>query len=93
MFTDKTLTCADCKESFVFTAGEQQFFHSKQFKNDPKHCKSCKQKRSGGNQDRRRPLTETQVICSDCGAATTVPFKPLNGKPVLCRGCFQKARA
>jgi hypothetical protein len=24
-FADKTLTCRDCSEEFVFTAGEQEF--------------------------------------------------------------------
>ena len=28
----------------MFTAGEQVFFHDKQFTNDPKHCKGCKAK-------------------------------------------------
>ena len=38
-FTDRVLKCVDCGAEFVFTAGEQLFFHDKQFKNDPKHCK------------------------------------------------------
>ncbi len=41
------LKCVDCGADFVFTAGEQIFFHDKQFKNLPKRCKACKQKRSG----------------------------------------------
>ena len=44
-FQDKVLTCIDCGAEFVFTAGEQLFFHDKQFKNEPKRCKSCKSKR------------------------------------------------
>jgi len=34
-FVDRLLTCADCGGEFIFTAGEQLFFHDKQFKNDP----------------------------------------------------------
>ena len=86
-FTDRVLTCVDCGAEFVFTAGEQVFFHDKQFKNDPKHCKQCKAKRVRGTQ-RARP--ETRTTCSECGAETTVPFKPTQGRPVLCRSCFQK---
>jgi CxxC-x17-CxxC domain-containing protein len=86
-FTDRVLTCVDCGAEFVFTAGEQVFFHDKQFKNDPKHCKQCKAKRVRGTQ-RVRP--ETRTTCSVCGAETTVPFKPTQGRPVLCRSCFQK---
>ncbi|MGH9598859.1 MAG: CxxC-x17-CxxC domain-containing protein, partial [Terracidiphilus sp.] len=32
---------------------------------------------------------ETRTTCSECGTATTVPFKPTQGRPVLCRSCFQ----
>ena len=85
-FTDRVLKCIDCGAEFVFTAGEQIFFHDKQFKNDPKHCKLCKAKRASGGQ-RVRP--ETRTTCSACGAETTVPFKPTQGRPVLCRSCFQ----
>ncbi len=45
-FVDRNLKCQDCGNEFVFTAGEQLFFHDKQFKNDPKRCKDCKGKRS-----------------------------------------------
>jgi CxxC-x17-CxxC domain-containing protein len=89
-FVDKTLKCIDCGADFVFTAGEQLFFFDKQFKNDPKHCKQCKAKRARGG-PRVRP--ETRTTCSACGAETTVPFKPTQGRPVLCRSCFQKLPA
>ena len=89
-FTDRVLKCVDCGAEFVFTAGEQLFFYDKQFKNDPKHCKQCKAKRARGSQ-RVRP--ETRTTCSECGTETTVPFKPTQGRPVLCRSCFQKQQA
>jgi CxxC-x17-CxxC domain-containing protein len=89
-FVDKTLKCIDCGADFVFTAGEQLFFFDKQFKYDPKHCKQCKAKRARGG-PRVRP--ETRTICSECGAETTVPFRPTQGRPVLCRSCFQKQPA
>ena len=34
------------------------------------------------------PSTRTEVICSKCGKATTVPFAPTPGRPVFCRDCF-----
>ena len=40
-YQDKVLKCIDCGADFVFTAGEQLFFHDKQFKNEPKRCKPC----------------------------------------------------
>jgi CxxC-x17-CxxC domain-containing protein len=89
-FSDRVLKCIDCGEEFVFTAGEQLFFHDKQFKNDPKRCKQCKAKRANGGP---RVRTETRTKCSSCGEETTVPFRPTQGRPVLCRSCFQKVQA
>ena len=95
-FVDRLLTCADCRGEFIFTAGEQLFFFDKQFKNDPKRCKPCKFKRAGmalrpGASAPATGLsrTETRTRCSECGVETTVPFKPTQGRPVLCRQCFQ----
>lgn len=99
-FTDRLLKCCDCGNDFIFTAGEQLFFFDKQFKNDPKRCKLCKAKRAGLGRAPNHsgvmalPLsrTETRTKCSACGIETTVPFKPTQGRPVLCRSCFQLKR-
>ena len=45
-FQDKSLRCVDCGSEFIWTAGEQLFFADKQFKNEPKRCKTCKAKRA-----------------------------------------------
>ena len=45
-FQDRILRCVDCGKEFVWTAGEQQFFADKNFKNEPKRCKACKGKRA-----------------------------------------------
>ena len=29
MFEDKVLVCQDCGQEFVFTTGEQEFYHEK----------------------------------------------------------------
>jgi CxxC-x17-CxxC domain-containing protein len=99
-FQDKVLKCVDCGAEFVFTAGEQLFFHDKQFKNEPKRCKACKNKRvahigpthanAGGSGYQK---VETRTTCSQCGKDTTVPFKPTQGRPVFCRECFQQRRS
>ena len=98
-FVDRLLTCSDCGGEFIFTAGEQLFFFDKQFKNDPKRCKPCKSRRSGasgrlgtGPAAAGISRTETRTSCSACGVETTVPFKPTQGRPVLCRQCFQSQR-
>lgn len=94
-FQDRVLICVDCGADFDFTAGEQQFYHEKDFKNEPKRCKSCKAKRQSGSPGRggKGGRVETQAVCSQCSRDTTVPFKPTQGRPVLCRECFKLQRA
>jgi CxxC-x17-CxxC domain-containing protein len=95
-FQDRLLKCIDCGAEFVFTAGEQLFFHDKQFKNEPKRCKTCKAKRAaavGVTPVNNYQKVETRAMCSHCGKETTVPFKPTQGRPVFCRECFQQRRA
>ncbi len=92
-YQDKSLTCVDCGAEFIWTAGEQVFFADKQFKNEPKRCKACKGKRASrpaGAMGRER--VETTTNCSACGKETTVPFRPTQGRPVLCKECFQQRK-
>ena len=92
-FQDKVLKCVDCGEEFVFTAGEQLFFHDKQFTNLPKRCKACKLKRaSTSGAPPRFVKNETVAVCSNCGKETTLPFRPTQGRPVFCRECFGKQK-
>jgi len=42
---DRTITCKDCTEDFIFTEGEQEFFQEKGFTNDPVRCPECRKKR------------------------------------------------
>jgi CxxC-x17-CxxC domain-containing protein len=100
-FHDKVLKCVDCGGEFIFTAGEQLFFRDKQFKNEPKRCKSCKSKRLAvlGNPTAQGrsldyPKVAVRTACSQCGKEVTVPFGPTQGRPVFCRECFnQKGNA
>ena len=95
-FRDRILKCVDCGTDFVFTAGEQLFFHDKQFRNEPKRCKNCKAKRASvpaaGFTRSGHTRIETHAVCSQCGKETTVPFRPTQGRPVLCRDCFREKR-
>ncbi|MHB0870699.1 MAG: zinc-ribbon domain containing protein [Chloroflexota bacterium] len=91
---DKTLTCRDCGTSFVFTAGEQEFYASKGFSNEPTRCPGCRatRKRSQGGGER----TERQMfdaVCAECGKDTRVPFEPRSDRPVYCSDCFETQRS
>ncbi len=50
MYTDKTLTCADCGQEFSFTASEQDFYAQRGF-TDPRRCPSCRASRKAARND------------------------------------------
>lgn len=94
-FQDKEIKCIDCGNDFVWTGGEQVFFHDKGLQNEPKRCKSCKQAKNerlaaitAAQAAGIRQRVEVAVKCAQCGQQTTVPFYPSQGRPVLCRSCF-----
>ena len=41
-YEDITLNCRDCNAEFVFTGGEQEFYASKGWENQPTRCTECK---------------------------------------------------
>jgi CxxC-x17-CxxC domain-containing protein len=95
-FQDKTIQCADCSNSFTFTAREQEFFQSKGYVNEPKRCPTCRQSRrsqrgGGGGGSSQRQMYP--AVCAQCGKETEVPFEPRNGRPVYCSDCYSKSRA
>ena len=42
---DKSITCVDCGEEFLFTVGEQAFFRERGLPNEPTRCKRCREAR------------------------------------------------
>jgi CxxC-x17-CxxC domain-containing protein len=52
-YQDKPLTCVECGQEFIFTAGEQEFYDRKGFREIPKRCRPCREARKtrspGGN--------------------------------------------
>jgi CxxC-x17-CxxC domain-containing protein len=78
--------CADCNEEceIPFNPTEGR----------PVKCDACFRRgrdrnRGNGGFGGDRPRRDFDVVCADCGKDTTVPFKPTQGKPVLCRECFK----
>jgi hypothetical protein len=49
-FQDLNLNCRDCRNPFIFTAGEQDFFAQKQF-TAPTRCKDCRARRKAEQQN------------------------------------------
>jgi len=42
--SDRTITCRDCGQPFVFTAGEQAFYQERGF-SEPQRCPACRAER------------------------------------------------
>ena len=103
MFEDKTLVCKDCGKEFVWTAGEQEFYASRGFENEPQRCKACRDARKNAARGPREYFTATcaacggerqmfDATCASCGKACKVPFQPREDRPVYCSECFAKMK-
>ncbi len=101
LHSDRQITCSDCGAEFTFTAAEQEFFDQKGFRH-PRRCKPCRQakKDAGGDRGPRGGggfgggERETfPATCTNCGAETTVPFKPDPARPTFCRKCYGERKS
>ena len=102
MAGDSLLTCSDCGQEFVFTAGEQQFFQERGY-SSPRRCKPCRQAKQGASPSGHDggagagyssgsssgSSMGTTVVCASCGQTTTVPFEPRGDRPVYCKSCYR----
>ncbi len=100
-YEDQHIHCADCGQSFVFSAEDQEFYAQKRY-SAPKRCATCRANRKmndsrggggGGNRSRGgyggSSKPQCKVICSACGCETTVPFEPKGDRPVYCSDCYR----
>ncbi len=98
--SDRSLVCVDCGGEFTFTVGEQEFFNSRGFVNDPKRCQTCRSTRrseqrgggGGGGGFSSAPREMFPITCAQCGNDAMVPFRPRGDRPVYCSDCFSKTR-
>ena len=93
MFEDKTLVCKDCGKEFVWTAGEQEFYASRGFENQPQRCKACRPT----PQTVPRPPSTVGVrvhdtVSATCGKASKVPLQPREYRPVYCSDCCARIK-
>lgn len=89
-FEDKNLICKDCGRTFVWTAGEQEFFQQKGLLNPPARCPEDRQKRkkerTAGDLVGQKMYS---VVCSNCGDKDEVPFEIKDPSSILCADCFK----
>ena len=92
MYQDKTLTCKDCGQEFVFTAGEQEFYAEKGFQNEPTRCKACriarKNSRPANGEAQQREMYET--TCASVALRPACLSSRRTTDPSICSGvlCF-----
>ncbi|HXG63344.1 MAG TPA: zinc-ribbon domain containing protein [Planctomycetota bacterium] len=67
-YVDKQLTCKDCGESFVFSAGQQQHHAQLGLRNEPKRCPVCRQMNRMRNEDRGRRPRPPRALRAAAGA-------------------------
>ena len=100
-FQDKTLTCRDCGQEFIWTAGEQEFYASRGLQNAPSRCPADRAARraggdggggGGGGYGGGGAREMFSATCSNCGKEARVPFQPRGDKPVYCSDCFEQKR-
>ena len=107
MASDRELTCRDSGSTFVFTAGEQEFYATKGLQHDPVRCPSCRaNRRTTRPEDReeapsygvfvswggRTPRQLHAATCHECGQTTEIPFMPRGDRPVFCSNCYNVVR-
>jgi DNA-directed RNA polymerase subunit RPC12/RpoP len=83
---EKILKCKDCSKEFVWTKGEQEFFHEKGLKNKPARCKECRKA--------NRAQLESEyfkIVCVACGQIGEAVFQQSDpDAQVYCKNCFDK---
>ena len=91
-YADKTLTCRDCGNEFVFTAGEQEFYAQKGFTNEPTRCPSCRQQRksSGGGRGSRDSYGDRDSYGSRGGYSSGGGQREMH--TAVCASCGREAQ-
>lgn len=91
-YSDKSITCLDCGQSFVFTADEQERYQQRGFLNEPKRCAPCRAARKEQRGGSRVSAERHSATCSECGRETSLPFRPRGDRPVYCNECYRSRR-
>ena len=94
VYEDRTLTCRDCGDSFIFSGGEQRFFAEKGLQNVPQRCPTCranaKRVRMGGPAN-TTPPSATPVATRRWCPSPRAPIDPSIAAAASTR--FARARS
>jgi DNA-directed RNA polymerase subunit RPC12/RpoP len=54
-YKDMELVCRNCGQTFIFTAGEQEFYADKGFLHEPTRCPRCRTRRDSPDRTNTPP--------------------------------------
>lgn len=84
---DETISCWECGKDFIFTVGEQIFYHSKGFK-QPGKCKVCRKAPKRTKRVRNKPLVHTVQLRPAEPPRLPTQVEPKSGaETTLAKGC------
>ena len=90
--TEQSIVCIEpsCGKNFKLESGEIEFYIQRDFEL-PKRCRFCRSNRKNGSAPRQvnAPVAQsTDIVCSNCGKDSTVPFLPTPNSNVYCKICW-----
>lgn len=92
-FTNEPKRCRDCRAKRKVQSGGGGGGGGGQSRGPRREFSSGGGRMRSSDGGGARPQREFhEAVCAECGATTTVPFKPTQGRPVLCRDCFRNKR-
>ncbi|MDP2926118.1 MAG: hypothetical protein Q8N99_07110 [Nanoarchaeota archaeon] len=86
---------AECEVPFKPEEGKKVRCNDCFRKNRPRRSFDRRDGGGFGGRDRfqdRGPREMHKATCAECNSECEVPFKPVEGKPVLCMDCFRKKK-
>ena len=85
---------AECEVPFVPEEGKKVRCTDCFRKNRPQRRSFSGGGRGFGGRDRfdRGPREMHKAVCAECKQECEVPFKPTEGKPVLCMNCYRNKK-
>lgn len=89
---DKSLTCRDCGQQFLFTTGEQEYFSSRGFTNEPSRCPDCRAARKA---DRGNGGGQSGSYSSggySSGGGSSYGRAPREMHPAVCARCGKETQ-
>jgi len=87
--SDRSLTCRDCGQEFVFTLGEQEFYQQRGF-SEPQRCPTCRQARKSQRNGESGGYASGGYSSGGFGGDSGYASSPRQLIPATCSECGQQ---